>query len=186
MVLLVDHNDSFTNLLADLLRQCGADVEVINHSEIESTQTWKYSAIVIGPGPGRPSDYPDSMQLIAGVDGRCSVLGICLGMQMLNEVERGETVAAKTLMHGKTSQIKLDAGSRLFAGLPDQIEVARYHSLAVKLPDDSPFRETAVAEDGEIMAIEHKHWNDIGVQFHPESFMSPQGLMIIKNFLELR
>lgn len=186
MVLLIDHNDSFTNLLADLFRQHGAEVDIVRYDVLQQQEFDKYTHFVFGPGPGKPADYPESIRLIASIDGRNPILGVCLGMQMINEVERGKTIPAKRLMHGKTSTVELYNKSRLFVGLPSKIEVARYHSLAVEVAQNSPLRVTATAEDGEIMAVENRHWNDFGVQFHPESFMTENGKIMVKNVLELK
>ena len=181
MILLIDNYDSFTYNLAQQIEGLGA--EVVVRTNDQDLSDIKPDIIVISPGPGRPEDAGTSMKLIEENFTTTPILGVCLGHQCIGQLFGSKIIQAKKIMHGKTSKISHIAES-IFQGLPDQIEVARYHSLAVEqLPED--FQLLAWAEDEEIMAMKHKVYPLFGIQFHPESFMSPEGDKLIKNFLNV-
>ncbi len=139
--------------------------------------------IVISPGPGKPSDAGRCDEVSDMYKGVCPILGVCLGHQAICEVFGARVDHAKKLMHGKSSVVKADTSSVLFKGMDDRITVARYHSLAAaddSIPDC--LKVTAVSDEGEVMAVEHKEYPVFGVQFHPESILTPEGAMIMKNF----
>ena len=141
-------------------------------------------AVVISPGPGKPGDAGICVELIQRAEGRIPILGVCLGHQAIAEAYGAEVVHAGKLMHGKTSVLRDVQDSVLFRDIPGPIQVARYHSLAVReetLPEE--IWVTARAEDGEVMAMEHRRYDVYGVQFHPESVMTPQGYKMIENFI---
>jgi anthranilate synthase/aminodeoxychorismate synthase-like glutamine amidotransferase len=153
---------------------------------IEEIRALKPSHIMLSPGPGYPKDAGVCEDVIRTMNGEVPILGVCLGHQAICEVYGANITHARQLMHGKKSRIKLDTGSPLFAGLPKQIDAARYHSLVAQegtLPDEL----NVIANDGigEIMAVSHKVYHIYGVQFHPESVLTPQGDVILRNFLSL-
>ncbi len=184
MILLVDNYDSFTYNLYQYLGEYD-QVMVFRNDEItiNEIERLKPNRIVISPGPKTPKEAGNSMEIIKAFYKRIPILGICLGHQCIGEAFGGEVSYAKKLCHGKQSQIE-HKGKGVFKGLPKEIEVARYHSLAIKentLSDE--FEVTAIAEDGEIMGIQHKYHPLIGLQFHPESIYTPCGRELIKNFV---
>lgn len=186
-LLLVDNYDSFTYNLVQAFEFLGAEVLVHRNDQItlEQAQSLKPTHLVISPGPGRPKDAGVSKQFIRFFSESLPVLGVCLGHQSLIEEFGGEIVLAKTLMHGKTSKIKHD-GQFLFRGLDNPMEVGRYHSLAAERASvPSEFVVTAETEDGEIMGVRHRSLTLEGVQFHPESVLTPQGNQLMDNFLKL-
>ena len=187
-ILLVDNYDSFTYNLVQAFLVLGAEVEVRRNDEIDVAGAEKIAPthLVISPGPGRPDDAGCSLEMIGAFGGRIPVLGVCLGHQSIAQHFGGRVVPAKSLMHGKTSLIDHD-GEGLFAGLPNPFEVGRYHSLAAEqssLPDD--LEVTAKTREGEIMGLRHRRLNVVGVQFHPESVLTPEGPKLLGNFLKLR
>ena len=184
-VLLVDNYDSFTFNLVQYLREVGATVEVRRNDQVEAADLARSGAthLVISPGPGRPSDAGRSKDLIEAALGRIPVLGVCLGHQAIAELLGCPVVHAERLMHGKTSTV-YHQGDDIFRGLPNPLQVGRYHSLAVRIPEDHPdLRVTAHTEDGEVMAIRHEFAAVHGVQFHPESVLTPDGRHLLANFL---
>jgi anthranilate synthase component 2 len=189
MILLVDNYDSFSYNLYQLIGGLNPDVRVIRNDEmtVADIVVLRPSHIVISPGPGRPSAAGICEKLIAALAGRIPILGVCLGHQAICEVFGATIGYAKTLMHGKSSAIRVDTGSPLFAGLNETIQGARYHSLAA-LSDTIPgtLRVIATAEDGEVMAVQHRAHPVYGVQFHPESILTPEGKQILVNFLEVK
>ena len=140
-------------------------------------------AILLSPGPGRPADAGICEEAVQKLSGKIPILGVCLGHQAICEAFGGTVGYAKTLMHGKSSLTKLAPSCPLFQDLPPEIPVARYHSLAAKEPLPPDLEAAAVAEDGEIMALQHKTHPTFGLQFHPESILTPDGETILKNFL---
>ncbi len=188
MILLIDNYDSFSYNLYQLVGAINSDIKVIRNDkltipEIEALQP---SHIIISPGPGRPKDAGICEEVISYFGGKLPILGVCLGHQAICEVFGAEITYAKELMHGKVSSVHIANGSALFRGLPPIIDAGRYHSLAVScesLPDEL----LVIAEDnyGEIMGVKHKDYDMYGVQFHPESILTPQGKSIIKNFLRI-
>ncbi|MFL5950213.1 MAG: anthranilate synthase component II [Gaiellaceae bacterium] len=176
MILLVDNYDSFTHNLAHLFGELGADV-VVRRNDAPDLERLQPSALVVSPGPGRPPE-----RVVALVrDTRVPTLGVCLGHQAIVEAFGGEIGAARELVHGKSCTVRHD-GLGLFAGLPDEIEVGRYHSLAAaRVPD--VLQVSATSEDGEVMAVRHRELPIHGVQFHPESVLTPLGCELARNFL---
>lgn len=186
MVLLIDNYDSFSYNVYQLVGSIMSDVRVIRNDEltVEEIESLKPSHIILSPGPGRPADAGVCEEVLRHFGGKIPVLGICLGHQAVCEVFGARITYAKELMHGKQSVALLDNGSVLFHGMQRELVVARYHSLAAD-PDTIPacLRITARTEDGEIMAVEHREYPIYGVQFHPESVLTPGGRQIMENFL---
>ena len=184
-LLLIDNYDSFTYNLVQAFLVLGADVHVYRNDamSVEQAIAFAPSHLCISPGPGTPYDAGVSMDMIRAFAGRLPVLGVCLGHQSIVEVFGGKVVRAGRLMHGKTSIIQHD-GLSLFAGLPQPCEVGRYHSL-IAAPETLPpdLEVTARTEQGEIMAVRHRLLMVEGVQFHPESILTPDGPALLKNFL---
>ena len=184
-VLVIDNYDSFVYNLVQELGELGADPVVHRNDaiDIEGIRAAEPDAILISPGPGRPEDAGISMTVIRELAGEYPILGVCLGHQAIGQVYGGEVVAAPTLMHGKTSSIHHD-GTGLFAGLPEPFEATRYHSLVVD-PDSVPdvLEVTASTGDGVIMGLRHRSLDVEGVQFHPESLLTPSGPALLSNFL---
>lgn len=187
MILMIDNYDSFTYNLVQYLKQLDEEVVVKRNDEItiDDIEKMKPSVIIISPGPGKPSSAGISLETVRTFSGRIPILGVCLGHQTIAEAFGGDVILAKKLMHGKVSTVKSD-GKTIFQGLGQNFQAMRYHSLAVKkesLPD--VFDITAESEDGEIMGIRHKTHLTEGVQFHPESIMTPVGKRLLKNFLKI-
>jgi anthranilate synthase/aminodeoxychorismate synthase-like glutamine amidotransferase len=184
-VLVIDNYDSFVYNLVQELGELGADPVVHRNDaiDIEGIRAAEPDAILISPGPGRPEDAGISMTVIRELAGEYPILGVCLGHQAIGQVYGGEVVAAPTLMHGKTSSIHHD-GTGLFAGLPEPFVATRYHSLVVD-PDSVPdvLEVTASTGDGVIMGLRHRSLDVEGVQFHPESLLTPSGPALLSNFL---
>jgi anthranilate synthase/aminodeoxychorismate synthase-like glutamine amidotransferase len=186
-LLLIDNYDSFTYNLVQAFLVLGADVHVYRNDAIsvEAAQRLAPTHLCISPGPGTPYDAGVSMQMIRAFAGVVPVLGVCLGHQSIVEVFGGKVVRAGRLMHGKTSRIEHD-GRTVFTGLPQSCEVGRYHSLiaaADKIPAE--LEVNARTAEGEIMGVRHRSLLVEGVQFHPESILTPDGPQLLRNFLEL-
>ena len=185
-VLLIDNYDSFTYNLAHLFGELGADVVVRRNDEItlDEADALKPTHVVVSPGPGRPEDAGVSQDVVQRFAGRVPVLGVCLGHQAIVSVFGGEVGPAQALVHGKATMVAHD-GRGLFAGLPEDFLAGRYHSLAAtSLPDC--LEVSATAADGEVMAVRHRELAVDGVQFHPESVLTPVGKDLARNFLEAR
>ncbi|HHW22761.1 MAG TPA: aminodeoxychorismate/anthranilate synthase component II [Clostridiaceae bacterium] len=187
MILIIDNYDSFTYNLVQLTGQTDADIRVVRNDAIsvEEVIILDPTHIILSPGPGRPDKAGICEDLIRKMAGRVPILGVCLGHQAICEVYGAVISYAGRLMHGKKSMIYIDNSCPLFYGLPDRIEAARYHSLAAKretLPKDLII--TGLDEAGEIMAVRHRFHQVYGVQFHPESVMTPHGHAILRNFLK--
>jgi para-aminobenzoate synthetase component 2 len=184
-LLLIDNYDSFTYNLVQAFLVLGADVHVYRNDALSVEQAIEFapSHLCISPGPGTPYDAGVSMDMIRAFAGRLPVLGVCLGHQSIVEVFGGKVVRAGRLMHGKTSIIQHD-GTSLFAGLPQSCEVGRYHSL-IAAPETLPadLEVSARTDQGEIMGVRHRSFMVEGVQFHPESILTPDGPALMKNFL---
>jgi anthranilate synthase/aminodeoxychorismate synthase-like glutamine amidotransferase len=184
-LLLIDNYDSFTYNLVQAFLVLGADVHVYRNDAmtVEEALAFAPSHLCISPGPGTPYDAGVSMDMIRAFSGRLPVLGVCLGHQSIVEVFGGKVVRAGRLMHGKTSMIQHD-GRTLFEGLPQPCEVGRYHSL-IAAPEALPpeLEVTARTAEGEIMGVRHRTLMVEGVQFHPESILTPDGPALMKNFL---
>lgn len=188
MILLIDNYDSFSYNLYQLIGAVEPDIKVVRNDEctLEEIAEMKPEAIILSPGPGRPEDAGICIPVIKEFAGKIPILGVCLGHQSICEAFGGTVSYAKELMHGKKKTIYTVGKSPLFEGLGDSFQAARYHSLAAvreKLPD--VLRVTAEAEDGEIMAVEHTEYPIFGVQFHPESVMTPDGKVMVENFVRV-
>lgn len=188
MIVLIDNYDSFSYNLYQLIGAREPDIRVIRNDQYTVAQiaTMQPQAIILSPGPGRPEDAGVCIEAARELGKTIPTLGVCLGHQSICKAFGGEVSYAKQLMHGKTSHITLDTTSRLFRGMKPVIPVARYHSLsAVRDTLPEVLRVTAESDDGEIMALEHREYPLFGVQFHPESVLTPDSDAIIKNFLEV-
>jgi len=187
-LLLIDNYDSFTYNLVQAFLVLGAEVEVIRNDAIsvEAALQRDLTHLCISPGPGTPRDAGVSMAMIRAFAGRLPIFGVCLGHQSIVEAFGGEVVRAPRLMHGKTSLVSHD-GRSLFEGLSQPCEVGRYHSL-IALPATMPaeLEVCARTDQGEIMAVRHRKYVIEGVQFHPESVLTPEGPQLMRNFLKLR
>ena len=186
-MLLIDNYDSFTYNLVQAFAAHGADVIVHRNDAITTEQALELEPthLVISPGPGRPEDAGESLAMIAAFAGRVPILGVCLGHQSIVQQQGGEIVRAERLMHGKTSMVKHD-GRTIYEGLSDPFEVGRYHSLCAEqesLPDT--LEVTATTDRGEIMGVRHKTLPIEGVQFHPESVLTPEGDQLMVNFMRM-
>ena len=184
-MLLIDNYDSFTYNLVQAFAAMGANVMVYRNDAItvEESVALEPTHLVISPGPGRPEDAGVSLDMIDAWAGKLPIFGVCLGHQSIVQHFGGEIVRADRLMHGKTSMVKHD-GATIFDGLANPIEVGRYHSLCAEhdsLPDELVV--TAQTERGEIMGVRHKSLRIEGVQFHPESVLTPDGNMLMANFM---
>ena len=185
-ILLIDNYDSFTYNLYHYLSSLKCKVEVFRNNEIKIDKILKnrYKKIVISPGPGHPNQAGDCIRIVKKFHKEIPIFGVCLGHQVIGQVFNSKIVIAKKLMHGKTSLIKHN-GKGIFKGIKKVIRATRYHSLIIdknKIGKDLII--TAETKDKVIMGIMHKKYNVHGVQFHPESINSPEGMKIIKNFLE--
>lgn len=186
MILLIDNYDSFVYNLYQFLAVEDPDVKLVRNDRItpEEARSMKPDAIVISPGPGKPSDAGVCVELIRQLKGRIPILGVCLGHQAIAEAFGATVTHASRLMHGKTSLLTDVADDVIFRGLKRPVQVARYHSLSVQestLPEE--LEVTARSDDGEIMAMRHREYPIYGLQFHPESVMTPDGPAMIRNFL---
>ena len=185
MIVVIDNYDSFTYNLVQYLKIIGSEVVVFRNDAVSLSvlEEMTPAGFVISPGPGRPETAGISMPLIDRFSGQIPILGVCLGHQAIAAVMGGKIVSAKRLMHGKTSSVTAD-GQTIFKGIKSPFSAMRYHSLAVEketLPDC--LKVTAEAEDGEIMGIRHVTDATEGIQFHPESIMTPVGKRLLRNFV---
>lgn len=186
MILLIDNYDSFSYNLYQLIGSISPDIKVIRNDEmtIDEIKELNPSHIILSPGPGKPKDAGICIKAAKELGKSIPVLGVCLGHQSIYEAFGGTVSYASKLMHGKQSVVTVDTSSTLFNNMNERIKVARYHSLAAikdTLPDC--IKITAWTDDNEIMAIEHTQFPIYGVQFHPESILTPDGKIIIENFL---
>jgi len=187
MILMIDNYDSFTYNLVQYLGELGEELRVLRNDAITiaGIARMKPDCIVISPGPGRPEDAGVSCAAIKRFAGKIPILGVCLGHQAIGHVFGGRVRRAKRLMHGKTSPVYHD-GENLFKGMPDPFTAARYHSLLVdRKPFPKALKLTAWTEEGEVMGVRHREYPVEGVQFHPESIMTQDGKLLLKNFLTL-
>ena len=189
MILLIDNYDSFSYNLYQLVGSLTLDIRVVRNDEltIAEIRELKPERIILSPGPGKPSDAGICEDVIRELAGEIPILGVCLGHQAICEVYGAEVTYAKRLMHGKQSVSRIDTDCPIFRGLDGEIKVARYHSLSAKeesIPDC--LKVTAVSlDDGEIMAVMHKEYPVYGLQFHPESILTPEGMKILSNYINL-
>ncbi len=187
MILLIDNYDSFSYNLYQMVGSICPDIMVVRNNEMKTEDVIKLNpeAIFLSPGPGRPSKAGICVELVRRLSGKIPILGVCLGHQAICEAYGGVVSYAKELMHGKASIVQLDTGSSIFKGLDHRIQAARYHSLvALKAHMPDCLKITALSEQQEVMAVEHRLYKVYGLQFHPESILTPDGYRIIKNFLE--
>ena len=187
MILLIDNYDSFSYNLFQLIGNINPDIQVSRNDKItiEEISDLNPECIILSPGPGKPENAGICIDIVKEFHDRIPILGVCLGHQVICATFGGEISHAKRLMHGKSSDISLDYDF-IFKGLPSEINVGRYHSLSLvedTLPDELEIISKA-RDDREIMAVKHKDYNVYGLQFHPESILTPDGLTIMENFLE--
>ena len=185
MILLIDNYDSFSYNLYQLIGEIRPDLKVIRNDEktIEEIRKLKPDAIVLSPGPGRPEDAGICIPVVKELGAEIPILGVCLGHQSICAAYGGEITYAKKLMHGKTSELVVEEDNKLFQGIDQPIQIGRYHSLAAKEETLSEeLKVTARTVDGEIMAVEHRTNPVYGLQFHPESILTPEGKKMLENF----
>ncbi|MDR3216770.1 MAG: aminodeoxychorismate/anthranilate synthase component II [Clostridiaceae bacterium] len=188
MIILIDNYDSFSYNLYQAVGAVNPDITVIRNDAcgVLDIERLNPSHIILSPGPGRPEDAGICMDVIKYFAGKKPIFGVCLGHQAICEVFGSPVTYAKRQMHGKQSAIKIDNLNSLFRGLPPIISGARYHSLAADTDKfTEPLVEIGRTDDGEIMAVCHREYDVYGVQFHPESILTPQGSVIINNFLKM-
>lgn len=188
MIYLIDNYDSFSYNLYQLIGEVDPAIEVLRNDalSVEELEAKKPEAVILSPGSGRPADAGICEEVVLKLSGKVPILGVCLGHQAICEAFGGTVGYAKELMHGKSSLVKVGAQSPLFNGLPAKVRVARYHSLAAdeeSLPEC--LRVISRADDGEVMAVQHAEFPTYGVQFHPESILTPDGRAMIENFLAI-
>lgn len=187
MILLIDNYDSFSYNLYQMVGTIDPDIKVIRNDEmtVEEIEKLEPSRIILSPGPGRPENAGVILEVIEKLKGRFPILGVCLGHQAISMAFGATVTYAPKLMHGKQSEVTVDTCDKLFNGLPEKTMVARYHSLIADkdtIPDC--LKVTAVTDDGEVMAVTHKDYPIYGVQFHPESIMTPEGIKMLRNFIK--
>ncbi|MBR3627635.1 MAG: aminodeoxychorismate/anthranilate synthase component II [Elusimicrobia bacterium] len=186
MILLIDNYDSFVYNLYQYIGSINPDIIVKRNDEISLGEIEKLNPekIILSPGPGKPSDAGICIDVVKNFSGKIPILGVCLGHQAICEAYGATVSYAKELMHGKQSEIEIDVDCPIFEGLNKKIVVGRYHSLAaIKETLPKNLMVSAISSDGEVMAVYDKEKNVYGVQFHPESVLTPNGYTIIKNFL---
>lgn len=189
MILMLDNYDSFTYNLVQYFGELKADMKVFRNDvlTVSEVENMKPEKIVISPGPGRPEDAGISVEIIKKLAGKIPILGVCLGHQAIGYAYGGNIIHARTLMHGKTSKISHD-NREIFKGLENPFEATRYHSLVIDpktLPEELEVTATTADADKEIMGVRHKTFPLWGVQFHPESILTKEGMNILRNFLHL-
>ena len=188
MILLIDNYDSFTYNLYQLVGTICPDIVTIRNDakSVSEIRQMKPQAIILSPGPGKPSQAGICEDIVRQLGADIPILGVCLGHQAICEAYGGTVDHAKELMHGKQSIARLDTACRLFAGMPEEIPVARYHSLALR-EETFPkcLQIVARSDDGEVMAVQHRTSPVYGLQFHPESIMTPDGMAILQKFIAI-
>lgn len=187
MILLIDNYDSFSYNLYQLVGENEPDIKVIRNDEmtVEEIRNLNPDGIILSPGPGRPEDAGVIIEVVRSLGKDIPILGVCLGNQAICAAFGATITYAKEMMHGKQSSVKFDMACPLFKGCPETALVARYHSLAADaatIPE--VLKVTALTNDGEIMAVQHIRYPIYGVQFHPESIMTPDGRQVLKNFIK--
>lgn len=186
MILLIDNYDSFTWNLVQLTQELGGRVQVVRNDciTLEEIRAVRPTHIILSPGPGKPEDAGIIMEVVRTFAGEIPIFGVCLGHQAICAAFGATVTHAPALMHGKASRILTEPDTRMFAGMPREFSAGRYHSLAVRedtLPPE--LKVTARSEDGQVMAVEHEDCPVYGVQFHPESILTPRGKDILAGFL---
>lgn len=187
MILLIDNYDSFSYNLYQAVGEIDPDIKVIRNDEmtIEEIEALAPDRIILSPGPGRPENAGIIVEAVKTLGKKIPLLGVCLGHQAICSAFGATVTYAKELMHGKQSNVKFDADCPLFKGCPETAPVARYHSLAADADTiPSCLKITALTDDGEVMAVQHTEYPIYGVQFHPESIMTPDGNTMLKNFIK--
>lgn len=184
---MIDSYDSFSYNLYQLVGEIEPDIKVIRNDEmtVEEIRKEQFDRIILSPGPGRPENAGVIVETVKMLGKSIPILGVCLGHQAICTAFGATVTYAKELMHGKQSVAKLDTDTLLFKGCPEKVPVARYHSLAAD-PDTMPaeLKITAVTGEGEVMAVQHREYPVYGVQFHPESIMTPDGKTMLRNFIK--
>ncbi|MDO4975658.1 MAG: aminodeoxychorismate/anthranilate synthase component II [Eubacteriales bacterium] len=189
MILLIDNYDSFSYNLYQLVGEINPEIKVIRNDEmtVDEIRQLNPDQIILSPGPGRPEDAGVIIEVAKTLGKEIPTLGVCLGHQAICAAYGANIGYAKELMHGKQSDVVFQKDCPLFTGIPEKAPVARYHSLAA---DENTMPEclkiTAVTSDGEIMAVQHKEYPIFGVQFHPESIMTPDGKEMLRNFIKMK
>lgn len=187
MILLIDNYDSFSYNLYQLVGELDPDIRVVRNDRmtVEEIRALGPDRIILSPGPGRPEGAGVTMEAVTALGRDIPILGVCLGHQAICAAFGGNVTYAKQLMHGKQSEVHFDPDCPLFRGCPETAPVARYHSLAAD-PDSMPdcLRVTARTEAGEIMGVQHRAYPIYGVQFHPESILTPDGKTMLRNFIK--
>lgn len=184
-IVIIDNYDSFTYNLSHLLKELGADVTVVRNDKFELKDLEQYDKIVLSPGPGIPSEAGLLLEVIRTYAGRKPILGVCLGHQAIGEVFGASLENLKEVYHGVQTEGTQMGNDYIFDGLPERVMMGRYHSWVVA-KDSVPecLEVTAMSDDGEIMAMRHRQYNIHGIQFHPESVLTPEGKTIVGNFLK--
>ena len=185
-IVVIDNYDSFTYNLVHLVKELGAEIDVMRNDQFQLNDLEPYDKIILSPGPGIPSEAGLLMDVIKTYQGKKPMLGVCLGHQAIGEVFGAKLENLSEVYHGVATPVTLKEDDPLFAGLPKRIEVGRYHSWVVSkegFPDCLEI--TAVSDEGQIMALRHKELNIFGIQFHPESVLTPDGKIIMKNWLDM-
>ena len=185
MVVIIDNYDSFTYNLAHLVKELGAKVDVLRNKKLKIEELEQYDKIILSPGPGVPEEAGLLLDVIRTYSGKKPILGVCLGEQAIGQVFGGRLVNLSKVFHGVQTDIQLTEPDYIFRGLPARIPVGRYHSWVV---DTENFPETlaitAVSPEGQIMALKHREYDVRGIQFHPESVLTPDGKQIMANWLQ--
>ena len=182
---IIDNYDSFTYNLAHLVKELGAEVDVLRNDKFELEELEKYDKIILSPGPGIPEEAGLLLEVIRTYAGRKPILGVCLGEQAIGQAIGGKLTNLSEVFHGIQTNVKIKNKDYIFSGLPTEIPVGRYHSWVV---DTEGFPEelviTAISSEGQIMALKHREYDIHGIQFHPESVLSPDGKQIVGNWLK--
>ena len=184
-IVIIDNYDSFTYNLSHLVKELGAEVTVLRNDQFELADLEPYDKIILSPGPGIPSEAGLLLNVIKTYAGKKPILGVCLGHQAIGEAFGGKLENLSDVFHGVATPCHITKEDVIFKGLPTDITIGRYHSWVVSnegLPDC--LEVTAVSDEGQIMALRHKEFNIHGIQFHPESVLTPQGKTIIQNYIE--
>lgn len=189
MILLIDNYDSFSYNLVQAFGTVQPDIQVIRNDEmtVKEIEALQPSHIVLSPGPGYPKDAGICEEVVRAFQGKIPILGVCLGHQAICEAYGASICHARQLMHGKQSRVRIDITKPVFAGLPEEIEVARYHSLVADretIPEELEI--IATDENNEVMAVAHREDPVFGLQFHPESILTPEGMTLINNFINIK
>ena len=185
MIVIIDNYDSFTYNLAHLVKELGAEVDVLRNDKFELEELEKYDKIILSPGPGIPEEAGLLLEVIRTYAGRKPILGVCLGEQAIGQAFGGKLTNLSEVFHGIQTNVKIKNKDYIFSGLPTEIPVGRYHSWVV---DTDGFPEelviTAISSEGQIMALRHRKYDVHGIQFHPESVLTPDGKQIVGNWLK--